>query len=103
MTIKYIELDDGSFVVVHVAIIWGAEDGYHHGELLASIPAMHLVALKLSFVGSNDRDQVVPLEEVGDGILAVEVGASSNIVGSEWSLTDTIIVLDRVGPNQIAE
>ena len=46
------ELNYCPFVIIHVTIVRCREYGYHHGELLASVPFMHLVAIELSFVGS---------------------------------------------------
>lgn len=48
------ELDDCALVVVNVAVVRGREDRDHHRELRGAIPLVHLVAVELSFVGSQD-------------------------------------------------
>jgi hypothetical protein len=54
-------------------------------------------------MGSNDRDQIVALEEARYGFLAVEVRAPAGLVDSERSFADAVIVLDGVSPDDIAE
>ena len=74
------ELDYGALVVVHVAVIWSREDGDHHWELRGPVPLMHLVPIELSLVSSQDREQLVFMEELVGGLLAEEVRTASHVV-----------------------
>ena len=51
---SYLKFDDGSFVVVHIAVVWSGEYGDYHWELRRTVPLMHLVAIELCLVGSQD-------------------------------------------------
>lgn len=59
----YIELDHGSFVVVRVTVVGSREDRDDKREI-AVVPLVHLVAIKLGFVRSDNREQFVGIQEV---------------------------------------
>lgn len=67
------EFDDSSFVVVHIAVVGGREYRYHHWELLCSIPLVHLISIELRLMCPQDRQQLVLMQELVDGLLAKEV------------------------------
>jgi len=48
------ELDDGSFVVVDIAVVGGGENGDDHWEFCGPIPLVHLVAIELSLMGPQN-------------------------------------------------
>ena len=48
------KFDDRSFVVVHIAIIWGAEDCNYNWEIRTTIPSVHFIAINLGFMCSNN-------------------------------------------------
>lgn len=39
------ELNDGSFIIIHVSIVWSRENGYDNWEPGLSIPFVHLISL----------------------------------------------------------
>lgn len=47
------ELDDGAFVVVNITVVRSREDSNDYGKLSWSIPFVHLIAIELSFMGSD--------------------------------------------------
>lgn len=47
------EFDDSTFVVIHIAVVWCGEDSYNNWEFRWPVPLVHLVAVKLGFVGSK--------------------------------------------------
>lgn len=47
--------EDGSFVVIHVEVVRGAEDGHYTRESGCPSLSVHAVTGILSFVGSDDR------------------------------------------------
>lgn len=55
------EFYDSSFIVVHVAVIWCTENCDDHWEIRAPVPSMHFVAIDLSLMSSDDRDEVILL------------------------------------------
>jgi len=56
-------LQDSSFIVVNIKVVWGAEDGHDARETGCSRLAIHSVASILSLVGANDGQQVVLFQE----------------------------------------
>jgi hypothetical protein len=54
-----LNLNDSTFIFVHITIVRGAENGYYAGELLRFLPVMNFIALNLDLVSSDDESQVV--------------------------------------------
>lgn len=50
-----LKFNDGSFVVIYVTVIWSTKNSYYNWELHWTIPLVHLVAIKLSLMGPQDR------------------------------------------------
>ncbi len=61
-----LEFDDCAFVVVHVAVVGGREDRDDDGELLGTVPLVHLVAVELGLVGTENRQDLVLLQKLVD-------------------------------------
>ena len=51
----HLELDDGTFVIVNVAVIRSRKDCDANGKIYASIPPVHFIAFKLRLMSSDDR------------------------------------------------
>ena len=66
-------LQDSGFVVVDIEVVRGAEDGHDAGEAGSSGLAVHAITSILSFVGSDDREEVVLFEEVTGSRVGEEV------------------------------
>jgi len=98
-----LKFDHGSFIVVDVAVVGGREDGDDDREVGVAVPAVHLVAIELGLVRPDDRDQVVALEEAVDGVVPVEVAAPPHVVDPVDVLANPVVVVDGVGPEQVAE
>lgn len=64
-----------TFVSIDVQIVWSREDGDERGEASGLALAVHLVALVLSLVGSDDGQEVVTLEKLTRCSIAVYVCA----------------------------
>lgn len=54
-------LQNGGFVVVYIQIVRSAENGHDTGKPCSASLAIHAVACILSFMGTNDGEQVVLL------------------------------------------
>jgi hypothetical protein len=73
-------LEDSGLVVVDIQVIGSAEDGHDTREACGHGLAVHSIAGILGFVGSNDGQEVVLLQEIAGGIVGEKVGASSDVV-----------------------
>lgn len=51
----YHEFYYGSFVIVHIAVVWSGEYGDDCWEFIETIPLVHLKPLNLRFMGPNNR------------------------------------------------
>lgn len=49
-----LELDDSSFVVVHITVVRSREYSNYNREFRRTVPLVHLVAIKLSLMSSQD-------------------------------------------------
>jgi len=47
-----LKLNNSSFVVVHIAVVWRRKYCNNTGKLSRTVPFVHFVAVKLSFVSS---------------------------------------------------
>ena len=61
LNVHFIVLDqnNGALIVIFTAIIWSAEYCNHRRKGLVASPAVHLVAINLDLMGTNDRDEIV--------------------------------------------
>ncbi|KAI8035088.1 hypothetical protein M5D96_012181 [Drosophila gunungcola] len=90
-------------VVVHVEIVGRREDGDQRGEAGGLALAVHAVAGVLRLVRPDDRQQVVVLQEVAAGGVAVEVRAAAHgVVRVEVRVLLVAEVLQWVRPQQVA-
>lgn len=96
-------LQHGRLVVVNVQVIWSTEDGHDTREASSSCLAVHSVASVLRFMGTNDRQQVVLLQERASSGVGEEVRTASDMVVDEILLRLFLTkVLQRVCPEKIA-
>jgi hypothetical protein len=101
--VSYFELDDCALVVVEVAVVGGGEDGDDCGELLCARPLIHLEPLGLRLVRPDDGDDLVAFEEALRQLAPEKVGAPPHLVVLYQILTETVLVVHRVRPHQVAE
>lgn len=66
-------LEHGGLVVVDVEVVWCGEDGHDGRKSGRTRLAVHPVASVLRFVGSDDRKEIVLLEESACGGVREEV------------------------------
>ena len=59
-----LELDDRSFVIVHITVVGRREYSYHCRKLLLAVPLVHFVPVELCFVRSNNRKKFVFLKKL---------------------------------------
>jgi hypothetical protein len=61
LNVHFIVLDqnNSSLIMILTAIIWSAKDSNHRRESLVASPTVHLVAIDLNLMGTNDRDKIV--------------------------------------------
>jgi hypothetical protein len=76
-------LEDGGLVVVHVQVVGRREDGDEGGKGGLRALLVHAVAGVLGLVGADDREQLVVLQELAAGGVAVEEGAAPDGVVRE--------------------
>ena len=69
-----------SLVVVDIEVVGCAKDGHDAGEAGSPRLSVHAISGILRFVGSNDGEEIVLLEEVAGGWVGEEVGASSDVI-----------------------
>ena len=95
--------EHGSLVVVHVQVVRGGEDRHHRREASRPSLSVHTVSCILCLVRSNDREQVVLLQERASSRIAEEVRASSHMVVHEILLRLLLSeFFKRVGPENVA-
>ena len=63
-----LELDDRTFVVVHITVVRSTEDRDHLGKATLGAPLMHLIPFQLCLMSSNNAQQTVLFEELVDCI-----------------------------------
>lgn len=97
----YIEFNNSPLIVVDVAIIRCRKDSDDQREVRVA-PLMHLVSLHLSFMSSDDSQQLVVVQETRGSFSSVEVRTASHLVESKTFLTFSFIILDWVRPKKIA-
>lgn len=90
------KFDDCAFVVVDVAVVGCGEDGDDHGELLGPIPLVHLVPIELGFVRTNDRQQLILVQELVRRLLPKEKRTPSDIILDESLRAVAFVVFDGV-------
>ena len=70
LQVAFVENEDGAFIVVVSAVVGGGEDSDDVREALLVAPAMHLEAVYLHLMATEDRHQLVGLQEALHGLLA---------------------------------
>ena len=90
------KLDDCSFVIVDITVIRCRENSYDNREFLSTIPLVHLVAIKLSLVRPQNREQFVLGKELICSTLTEEVGTTSDIIHLELLWTMTFVIFHWV-------
>lgn len=96
-------LQDCSLVVVDIQVVGGTEDGHDTGEASGSRLAVHAVTGVLSFMGTNDGQQIVLLQESACCRVRKEVRTASDVVVHKVLLRLLLSkVLERVCPKNIA-
>lgn len=77
---RYLEFYDCGFVIIEIAVIRSREEGNDCWEFLRSGPFIHLESLSLRLMGTDDRDDLVLLEEGLGQLITEEVRTSSHLV-----------------------
>jgi hypothetical protein len=93
---------DGSLVVVGIKIVGGREEGDHAREALGTL-AVHLVARVLGLVRADEREEIVPVEELDHGTVTVHIRAAAHFVVLEEIFHIGTKVFHRVSPEQVAD
>lgn len=73
-------LENGGLVVVDIEVVGCREDGHDTGESSCSGLSIHSVTSILGFVSSDDRQEVVFLEEIASSRIGEEVRATSHVI-----------------------
>ena len=112
-THQYLEFDDRSLVVVHVTVVRCTENRDNDREVAASVPPVHLVALKLClkqssarstyFVSPDHRNQVVPRQELVCHLVPEEPAAPPHFVLFPSSLQIALVLFHWITPQQITK
>ena len=71
-------LEHGRFIVVDIEVVGSGKDGHYGGESSRFGFAVHAITSILSFVRSNDGEEVVTFEELGGGLVADETESVVN-------------------------
>jgi hypothetical protein len=92
-------LQHSSLVVIHIQIIWCAEDGHHARETGGPSLPVHAVTGILGFVCANDGKQIVLFEESTGGRVREEIRAAPDVVVDEEIVSLLLSKLfERVSP-----
>ena len=93
---EYVEADDGSFVVVGVAVVGGGEYGDDQREVVALVPLVHLVPVELRLVRPDNRQQLVVVQKLGGCLHPVEEGAPAHVVELVSFREFALFIFDRI-------
>ena len=74
---------DGGFVVIDIEVVRGREDGHDGGETGSLRLPIHAVTRILGFMGSDDGEEIVALEELACSLICEEVRATPNVIVDE--------------------
>jgi len=92
----------GSLVVVLTAVVWRAKNSNDRWECSISTPSMHLVAINLYLMCSDDTNEVIVAQDVFDRIETKLDGAFTLRVRAEAQLASFTIV-HGIRPKQITK
>lgn len=96
-------LQDCGFVVVDVEVVWRAEDRHDTWESSRSGLPIHAIAGVLGLVSTNDRKQIILLQETARSGVREEVRTSSYVVVNEELLRLLLAeFFERICPENIA-
>lgn len=96
-------LEHRCFVIVDIEVIGRAEDGHHTGESCRPGLAIHPITCILSLVCSNNREQIILLQEGTCRWIREEVGTAPNVVVDEiLSCLLLAKLFQRVSPQNVA-
>lgn len=90
------KFNNGSLIIVNIAVVWCREYCNNHWEFLRAIPFMHFISIKLGLVGSQDGEKFIFMKELICGLLPEEVGTASHVVLLESLRTTALFVLDWI-------
>lgn len=94
---------DCRLIVVHVEVVGCTEDGHNTREASRPRLPVHAIASILSFMGPDDGEQVVLLEERACSRVREEIRAAANVVMYEKVVRLFLSKLfKRVGPEDVA-
>ena len=104
LNIHFIVLNqnDSSFVVVLSAVVGGGEHRDDRGESRIAAPPVHLIAVNLNLMCTDNRDEVVAFQDGFDRLKAEFHGALPLDVLGELDFAGMRVVAG-VGPQQVAE
>lgn len=69
----YLELDDGSFIIIEVAVVGSGKDCYDCRELLLSSPVIHFEPIGLCLMSSNDGKKTILAEEAFGQLISKKI------------------------------
>ena len=98
-----LELDDGSLVVVHVAVVGRRKYCDHHRKFLWPVPLVHFVPVELGLVRSQDRQQFVLVQKLIRGRLSEEKRTPPHVVLHEALRALPLFVFHWVRPQNVAK
>jgi hypothetical protein len=108
-----LELDDRAFIIINITVIRSRKNGNDRREVHCVIPFVHFKAVQLSFMGSNNGQKVVFVEERGRSFgskkiklnffVPEDVGTSSCAVVIPTHGHCLFVIFTRVSPEEITE
>lgn len=96
-------LQYGRFVVINIKVVGSTEDSHDARKPGGARLSVHSVAGILSFMGANDREEIVLLEKGAGGRVGEEIGAAPDvIVDKEFRRLLLAELLQWISPEYIA-
>jgi hypothetical protein len=74
------KLNNGTLIIVNIAIVRSRENSYNYREILRTVPSVHLVTFDLCLVSSNHTKKVISLQELVCCVNSEEIRASSDLI-----------------------
>ena len=92
------KFDDCALVIIHITIVRCAKYSDNSWKFLCTVPLVHLITIKLSFMCPQYRQKSIFVQEIVRRLLSKEVGAASNVILSEFVSAGTLFIIDWIGP-----
>jgi hypothetical protein len=96
------KFDNGTPVVVDVAVVRSGENCYYYWEVIGPVPLVKLVPVDLCLVGADDRQEAVTAEKLFGGVCVEEKRSATGGVCLKSFRRSPILLINRIRPQYIS-